>query len=189
MERRVPLLVMLAAMGFARAVGAAPATSYAEFSYQEPDHGDRGAAFRAAATIGQRLVLDFGVDAREHRDGGVGLASLGLGTRLQTGTATRFVVGLSAEALGGDFGADDEPGSMSGLALGAGFNGELSHRLNDRVELLGRLKVTTIDGYRMVAAIGARFYLARRLAVVADVLKDELGTRVGVGMRLDFSRH
>ena len=189
MDRRLPWVMVVGLLSALPAVGAEPGSSFAEFSFQDPSHGDRGAGFRAVAQLGQRLVLDVGLDAREHLGGGVGLASIGAGARLQSAESTRIVLGASVDAVGGEFGPDDEPEGMSGIIPGAGLNVELAHRYSERVEVLGRLKVTTIEDCPWVLAFGARYYLGKRIALAADVLKDDFGTRIGVGVRLDFSRH
>jgi hypothetical protein len=189
MDRRVPLMLVLGLLGCAAAAAAEPASSFTEFSFQEPSHGDRGASFRVAAQPGQRVVLDGGIDAREHLGGGVGMLSLGVGMRLSSGASTRMVAGLSADAVGGSFGPDDEPGGMDGVSVGAAFNFEIAQRFNDRLELLGRLKLTTsIEECRSVVTLGARYYLWKRMALAADYLHDDFGTRIGVGLRIDFSR-
>lgn len=188
MKYRIPMLAVLAVLACGPAAAAAPGNSYAEFSWEHPDEGDRGAAFRASFLVGRRLVLDGGIDAREHKGGGLGLLSLGLGFGLLRTESTRMVLGLSAEGLGGSYGPDDEPDSISGLYLGAGFNWEIAHRFNERVEVYGRLKATSIDEISSVASIGARFYMWKHLALGADLLQDDYGTRVGVGLRFDFSR-
>jgi len=182
------VLGAMAVLACVPALGVEPARSVAEFSVQDPDQGNRAGALRVSVQPGESLVLDFGLDAREHRGGDVGMASLGAGWRLQHTGVVRVVVGLSADAVGGEFGPDDESGSMSGASAGAGFNVEMSYRANDRLELLGRLKGTTIEACRGVASIGARFYVSKRLALTADWLDDDFGTRVGIGLRLDFSR-
>jgi hypothetical protein len=188
MDRRVPLLLLLVVMGCAPAIGAGPAASFAEFAFQKPSHGDRGASARVVAQPGQRLVFDLGVDAREHRGGGVGMLSLGGGMLIPSSGSTRMVAGISADAVVGDFGPEDEPWGMDGVSVGAALNFDISHRFNDRLELLGRLKVTTsIEECRSVVTLGARYYLGKRIALAADYLHDDFGARVGVGVRIDFS--
>lgn len=189
MDRHMPLMLLLGLLACASAGAAEPASSFTGFSYQKPSHGDAGASLRVVAQPGERLVLDGGIDAREHLGGGVGMLSLGGGARLLQNQSTRLVVGLSADAVGGNFGPDDEPGGMDGVSVGAALNFDLAHRFNDRFELLGRLKLTTsIEECRSVVTIGARYYVWKRLALAADYLHDDFGTRVGIGLRIDFSR-
>jgi len=41
-----------------------------------------------------------------------------------------MVIGLSADAVVGEFGPDDEPEGMSGVSSGAGFNFGLAYRFS-----------------------------------------------------------
>jgi hypothetical protein len=171
------------------AVGAGePAASFTEFSFQDPSHGSRGAAFRATVQPRSRLVLDLGLDAREHIGGGVGMASVGAGYRMQLAESTRVVVSGSINALVGDYGPDDEPGGMSGVEAGVGMDIDASHRFTERLEMVAHLKLAALEKSPLVAGIGARIYVAKRLAVAADWLHDDLSNRYGIGLRLDFSR-
>jgi hypothetical protein len=184
--RRAAVLLGLAACAAARA--AEPGATFTEFSFQDPSHGDLGGAFHLTVQPRSRLVLDLGLDAREHRGGGVGMASLGAGWRMELPESTRIVVGASANAIVGDFGPDDEPGGMSGVETGVAMNIDMARRLTQRLELVGRLTLATMDRCRVVTGLGARFYVSKRLAVGADWLHDDFSERFGVGLRFDFSR-
>jgi hypothetical protein len=189
MDRRQPSLLLLGVLACAPAIGAEPGSTFIDFEFQKPNHGDQAAGARVAALLGQRMFLDAAADIREHRGGGVGMGSLGVGWNLLPSGPASMVLGLSADAVVGDFGPEDEPGGMSGASGGAGVNWIIAYRFSERFELQSRLKLTTIESSPWVTTIGARFYLWQRLALAADFQKDDFGTLVGIGLRLDLSRH
>lgn len=169
------------------ASGAEPAYRFTEFAFVKAAHGN-GGGIRGSGALGDLLLVQGSVEGYGYLDGGVAMASLGIGARWPLASSIMVSCGLSAEFVGGAFEMDDDRG-IDGGAMGYGAGAELRGRIGEWLELQASARFVFMaeDSSRLVASVGMRHYLAPRLAAGLDVTDDYFGTRLGLVLRYDFS--
>jgi hypothetical protein len=188
MSWRFPAMMMAGALLCGAAVGAEPASSFAELAFVKVSHGN-GGGIRGTGPLGDLLLVQGSIEAYDHYEGDVALASLGVGARWPVAPSMQVTFGLSGELVGGAFEAPDDNG-MDGVAAGYGAGVELRGRIGERLELQGGVKWVYMKGgdlTRATTSFGARYYLTPRLAAGVDAIDDYFGRRLGLVLRFGIS--